>query len=111
MTILRAMLSLTIATVIWHAADVNMLRSFEQGNTRQGVLWVLLHVASVPFFAYSSLLFFRYQRSWWIVELPYLVMGMTVSAILFQLNLRVTLTWREAVAAVLVLFAAYLVAS
>jgi hypothetical protein len=104
-----AILSLGVATVIWHVADVNMLQAMEVGRRGQALAWVSLHVVSVPLFALSSCVFFRIQRAWWIVELPYLLAGFVVSALLFRNVLSVSLTWRELAAVPLILGAAFLV--
>lgn len=109
--LVSGLISLITATLLWHSADVFMLRAFEAGQQRAGLLWVLLHLLSVPLFAFSSYAFFRVQRVWWIVELPYLVTGLLVSAVLFRSTLQLRITWREILAAALVVAAAAILAS
>ena len=109
MMVFVALGSLTLGTFVWHLADVLMLRASEQG--RYPVVWafMLLHVASVPLFALSSITFFRVQRAWWIVEFPYYVIGLLTSALLFRTVLGVQLSWREGLAGGLLIIVAILV--
>ena len=101
--------SLTLGTFIWHLADVFMLRASEQGRYSVVFAFMLLHVMSVPLFALSSITFFRVQRAWWIVEFPYYVIGLLISALLFRTVLGIQLTWREALAGGLLVVVALLV--
>lgn len=104
-----ALASLTVGTLVWHLADVLMLRAFEESRYTVGVSFMLLHIVSIPLFAFSSVTLFKVQRSWWIVEFPYYVIGLFVSALLFRAVLNVQITWREVLAGVLLVTVALLV--
>ena len=109
MQVALALSSLILGTVIWHLADVFMLRASEQGRYGIILAYMLLHVLSIPLFALSSITFFRIQRAWWIVEFPYYVIGLLTSALLFRAVLQVQITWRELLAGGLLIVVAILV--
>lgn len=90
-----------LGSVLWHIGDAFFLRDVAAGEVQKSIWWLMLQVLSIPIFAISSYGLYIVKPSWWFVELPYWVMALVLSIMLFRQVLHVSVSWREIVSGVL----------
>lgn len=90
-----------VASILMHVGDAYFLRDFAAGNVQRSIWWLVLQALSIPIFAISSYGLYVVKPTWWFVELPYWVMALVLSLVLFRQVLHVAISWREVVSGIL----------
>lgn len=102
---------MVVASLLWHVGDIYFLREAMEGRWLPASRWLLLNLLSIPLYAISTYGLFLVRRSWWLVEFPYWITALFISAFLFRQVLAISLGWREWVSGALLIVIAFLLAS
>ncbi len=106
---------LILATVLWYGGSTNFLREANAAGAYPPAWpvwrWLALNVLSVPVFGLAFAGIYRVQQTWWLIEFPYWLISIIVSAVFFSRILNITIGWRDVLAAALLAVVAYLVSS
>jgi hypothetical protein len=106
--LIGSLLCLFVASILWHVGDAFFLRNAVVGQWFSAIRWLILSFLSVPLFALSTYGLFLVKRAWWLVELPYWIMGLVLSIFLFRQVLSISVSWREILSGVLLILIAFL---
>jgi hypothetical protein len=106
--LIGSLVLMVFASILWHVGDTFFLRDFPSSPWYVASRWLILNVASVPLYAISTYGLYLVKRSWWLVEFPYWIAALLISAFLFRQVLQVSISWREWVSGVLLILIAFL---